>query len=400
VLFKGFGSGINMLPSIKVVRVAFIVTNLATGGAEIMLLKLLQHLGRDRYEPTVISLMGLGEVGPRIAALGIPVHSMNMRLGVPNPLKVLMLVRLLRRLKPDLVQTWMYHADLLGGLAARMAGCRLIIWCLRQSNLAKAVNKRSTLWVVAACAMISSWLPRHVLSCSKQAKIVHAAKGYQQEKIHFIPNGFELDRFQSDVQARHSVRVELGLPVDTPLVGLMARYDPQKNHLGFMQAAALLHAQMPEVHFLLAGSGVDRQNESLQAAVVESGLLGHMHLLGRRDDVPRLMAALDVLASPSHGEAFPNVLGEAMACGVPCVVTNVGDSAEIVGDTGRVVPAGDMKGLARELREVLQLPPLERLALGSRARARVAAEYEISHVAMLYQAFYERVLAENNQRNA
>ena len=382
------------------VKITFIITNLATGGAEIMLLKLLQQLNRDRFQPTVISLMGLGEVGPRIAALGIPVHSMNMRLGVPNPLKVLMLVRLLRCLKPDLVQTWMYHADLLGGLAARMARCRLIIWCLHQSNLSKAVNKSSTLWVVAACAVISRWLPRHVLSCSKQAKIVHAAKGYQQEKIHFIPNGFELDRFQSDVQARHSVRVELGLPVDTPLVGLMARYDPQKNHLGFMQAAALLHAQMPEVHFLLAGSGVDRQNESLQAAVVESGLLGHMHLLGRRDDVPRLMAALDVLASPSHGEAFPNVLGEAMACGVPCVVTNVGDSAEIVGDTGRVVPAGDMKGLARELREVLQLPPLERLALGSRARARVAAEYEISHVAMLYQAFYERVLAENNQRNA
>lgn len=382
------------------IKITFIITNLATGGAEIMLLKLLQQLNRDRFEPTVISLMGLGEVGPRIAALGIPVHSMNMHLGVPNPLKVVMLIRLLRRLKPDLVQTWMYHADLLGGLAARVAGCRLIIWCLRQSNLSKAVNKRATLWVVAACAMISRWLPMHVLSCSKRAKIVHAAKGYQQEKIHVIPNGFELDRFNVDALARHSVRVELGLPVDAPLVGLIARYDPQKNHMGFVQAAALLHAEMPDVHFLLAGTGVDMQNASLQTAIVEWGLLGHMHLLGRRDDVPRLMAALDVLASPSHGEAFPNVLGEAMACGVPCVVTNAGDSAEIVGETGRVVPTGDMQGLARELIGVLQLTPAEKIKLGSKARARVAAEYEIGHVAGLYQAFYERVLAENNQRNA
>ncbi len=382
------------------VKITFIITNLATGGAEIMLLKLLQNLDRDQYQPTVISLMGLGEVGPRIAALGIPVHSLSMGLGVPNPLKILMLVRLLRHLKPDLVQTWMYHADLLGGLAARMAGCRLIIWCLHQSNLSKAVNKRATLWVVDACAATSRWLPAQVLSCSKRAKTVHAARGYQQEKIHVIPNGFELDRFQADASARHSVRVELGLSVDAPLVGLIARYDPQKNHMGFVQAAALLHAQMPDVHFLLAGTGVDMQNASLQTAIVDCGLARHMHLLGRRDDVPRLMAALDVLASPSHGEAFPNVLGEAMACGVPCVVTDAGDSAEIVGETGRVVPTGDMQGLAHELIGVLQLSPVEKIKLSSKARARVAAEYEIGHVAGLYQAFYERVLAENNQRNA
>lgn len=365
-----------------------------------MLLKLLQHLDRDRFQPTVISLMGLGEVGPRIAALGIPVHSMNMSLRVPNPLKVVMLAWLLRHLKPDLVQTWMYHADLLGGLAARMAGCRKIIWCLRQSNLSKAVNKRSTLWVIRACALVSHWLPGQILSCSKRAKAVHASHGYKHEKIHVIPNGFELDRFQPDASARRSVRAELGLAADEMLVGLIARYDLQKNHLGFVQAAALLHAEMPHVHFALAGAGVDIQNITLQSAIAECGLTGHMHLLGRRDDVPRLMASLDVLASSSHGEAFPNVLGEAMACNVTCVVTNVGDSAEVVGETGRVVPEADMSGLARELMDVLQLPLGERMALGKQARARVAAEYEIGHVVMLYQAFYERVLAENNQRNA
>ncbi len=194
-----------------------------------------------------------------------------------------------------------------------------------------------------------------------------------------------------DAEARNSVRAELGLAVDTPLVGLIARFDSQKNHLGFIDAAAHIHAQLPDVHFVLAGTEVDSGNVALNAAIASKGLQAKMHLLGRRNDVPRLMAALDVLASSSHGEAFPNVLGEAMACGVPCVVTDVGDSSEIVGNTGRVVAAGDMAGLAHGLVEMLRLPPEIKNELGIQARARIAANYEIVHVTRLYEEFYERI---------
>lgn len=368
-----------------------VITNLATGGAEMMLLKLLQNIDRSRFTPTVVSLVGLGEIGPRIQALGIPVHALGMSRSMPNPLAMLKLVKLLRQLQPDVVHTWMYHADLLGGLAARLAGCDRVIWAIRQSNLSDAVNKRSTLWVVKVCALLSRRVPSQIISCSQRAKEVHTAVGYAADKLHLIPNGFDLDRFVPDAAARAAVRSELGLAADASLVGLVARFDSQKNHFGFIEAAAQVHAQLPDVHFVLAGTDVDGANAALNAAIAAQGLQAHMHLLGRRDDVPRLMASFDVLASSSHGEAFPNVLGEAMACGVPCVVTDVGDSADIVGTTGRVVAAGDMAGLAQGLVDVLRLPPEQKAQLGTQARARVAANYEIGHVTRLYEAFYERV---------
>lgn len=375
-------------------KITFVITNLAAGGAEIMLLRLLQQLDRTRFTPTVVSLIGLGEIGPHIQALGISVHTLGMSRGMPNPLMVLRLVKLLRQLQPDVVHTWMYHADLLGGLAARLAGCKRVIWGIHHSNLSKDVNKRSTLWVVRACALLSRYVPVQIISCSQHAKEVHAALGYAAAKMHVIPNGFDLSRFVPDAAARASVRAELGLGADTPLVGLIARFDPQKNHFGFIEAAAQVHAQLPEVHFVLAGTEVDAANVALNAAIAAKGLQAHIHLLGRRDDVPRLMAALDVLALSSHGESFGNVLCEAMACGVPCVTTDSGGPAEVVGTTGRVVAVGDMAALAQQLLEVLRLPATKRAALGKQARARVQAQYEIGHVAGLYQALYERVAAE------
>lgn len=379
-------------------KVVLVITNLATGGAETMLLKLLQHIDRTRFSPTVISLVSLGEIGPRIEDLGIRVQALGMSRGQFNPMFVFRLAQLLRQIGPDIVHTWMYHADLLGGIAARLAGCGHVVWCIRQSNLSKSENKRSTLWVVKICAVLSRCLPDQIISCSYRAKEVHEAVGYASSKLQVIPNGFDLSRFVPNLAARQSVRLELGVAAGTPLIGLIARFDPQKNHFGFVEAAANIHAQLGDVHFVLAGTGVDNSNAKLLAAINANGLGDHMHLLGRREDIPRLMAALDALASSSHGEAFPNVLGEAMACGVPCVVTDVGDSAEIVGPTGRVVAAGDMPGLAKGLLELLQLPAKERESLGIQARARVAAQYEIRHVIRMYQSFYEQLVASRYER--
>ncbi len=373
-----------------------IITGLSTGGAETMLHKLMQNLDRSRFTPTVISLTTKGEIGPRIEALGIPVYALGMASGIPSPLKLFRLTQLLRQLKPDVVHTWMYHADLLGGIAARLAGCNQLVWGIHHSNLSKTDNKRMTLLVVKACAVFSHAVPTYILSCSHRAQHIHAAVGYAADKLYVIPNGFDLECFIPEILARSSVRIELGLPEGALLVGLIARFDSQKNHFGFMDAAASVYAQCPQVHFLLAGTGVDSDNLALTSAIVARGLKTNMHLLGRREDVPRLMASLDVLASSSDGEAFPNVLGEAMACGVPCVVTDVGDSAEIVGNTGRVVPAGDMAGLADGLLALLRLSVDEKRALGEQARARVAANYEIGHVTRLYEAFYERVISEKN----
>lgn len=370
-------------------NVLFIITGLSTGGAENMLLKLLERLDRTRFRPMVISLTTKGEIGPRIATLGIPVVVLGLHPSLPNPLLFFRLVKFIRQFKPDIVHTWMYHADLLGCFAARIAGIQRVVWGVHHSNLSTDCNKRTTLTVVWLCALLSRWLPSHILSCSERARDVHAAIGYAAHKMSVIPNGFDLHRFAPDSSARIAVRQELDLDVQTPLIGLIGRFDPQKNHLGFVKAAQKVNLQRPDVHFLLAGTGIELSNQVLLAAIEQAGLSRHFHLLGRRDDVPRLMSSLDLLASSSDGEAFPNVLGEAMACGVSCVVTDVGDSRDIVGDTGRVVAAGDMAGLASQLLEVLALPPEEKRRLGQAARQRVAERYEIGQIVRQYQEFYQ-----------
>jgi glycosyltransferase involved in cell wall biosynthesis len=374
-------------------RLVFIITGLSTGGAEMMLLKVLERLDRQRFAPHVISLTTLGELAPHIAALGIPVGAVGMKPGLPSPSGFFRLVRLLKRLNPDIVHTWMYHADLLGGLAARLAGVSSIGWCIRNSNLDKDKTKFSTRAVVGLCASISKWVPSRILSCSEKARQVHVACGYAAAKMVVVPNGFELSQFKPDLDARFRVRAELGITDQTPLVGLIGRFDPQKNHAGFFEAAGILHRHMPQVHFVLAGQGVDVSNAALMQTITQEGVLANIHLLGLRNDMPALMATLDVLASSSYGEAFPNVLGEAMACGVPCAVTDVGDSAYIVGDTGRVVASGDMHGLAAALEELLALPLPEKAALSERARARVAEHFEIGAIVRRYEDFYESLLA-------
>lgn len=369
-------------------RIAFVITSLGTGGAEAMLYKLVERLDRRRFSPSVISLTTQGDFGPRLEQIGVPVQAIGMRSGVPDPLSFLRLSKALSAVKPALVHTWMYHADLLGGAAARLVRAGPVVWGLHHSDLSREHNKPSTLAVARLCARLSSTLPARILSCSERARQVHVAAHYAAHKFAVIPNGFELDRFGPSDEARASVREELGLPLAAPLVGHVGRLNPQKNHVGLLQAWSAVHRARPDVHFVLAGIGVEPANADFWQLVAGAGLANCCHALGRRDDVPRLMASLDVLASSSHGEAFPNVLGEAMACEVPCVVTDVGDCAEVIGDTGRVVAAGDMRGLAAHILEILQLSPAQRAALGSRARERVATHYEIGDVVRRHEQFY------------
>lgn len=372
-------------------NISIIITGLSTGGAEMMLLRLLERIDRSRFSFHVFSLTNLGEIGPRIQALGIPVEAIGMSRHVPNPFAVTTLARRLRAAKTDLVHTWLYHADLLGSLAARLAGVRTIAWCIRNNDLDRGKSKFATRLVVRVNVFVSRWLPTGILSCAEAARDVHVALGYAADKMEVIPNGFDLSRFRPDAATRISVRDELHLSADTPLIGIVGRFDPQKNHAGFLEAAALLLRSRPDTHFLLVGAGMDMHNDVLAAVARRAGVVDAAHWLGRRDDIPRLMASLDVLASSSFSEAFPNVLGEAMACGVPCAVTDVGDSAAIVGDTGRIVRSGDMPALAAAMGDLLALEPAQRVALGRQARMRVEEHFEIGRIARRYEDYYDRL---------
>ena len=372
-------------------NITVIITGLNTGGAEVMLLKLLERLS-PRFSVQVFSLTDIGRIGQRIQLLGVPVTALSMPRGIPDPLAFMRLVRLLHRSKPDIVHTWMYHADLLGGIAARLARVPVVVWNVRHSDLSREHTKITTQLVATLCSRLSKIIPDCIQCCSTVARDIHKVIGYEPSKFVVIPNGFDLGRFQPNSQARESVRQELGIATDTSLVGLIARFDPQKNHTGFFEAASYLHQKRPDVHFLLAGRDIDNTNDTLMTAIHHAKVSHVTHLLGLREDIPRLMASLDVLVSASsYGEAFPNVLGEAMACGVSCVTTHIGDSAYIVGDTGKVVTPNDMFALADAIHSLLSLPSTERLSLGKQARRRVEENFEISQVVKLYESLYKEL---------
>jgi len=374
------------------IRILYVITDLLIGGAEVMLSKLLFRIDRSVFQPIVVSLGTMGELGHLITEMGIPV----LALYIDSPIKaspaLIKLLKIVRRYKPHLVHTWMYYADLLGGLAARIGGVRSVVWCIRNYNLDKDKTKFLTRTVARVCGLLSNLVPTCIVSCSRLAIDVHVSMGYSINKFVVIPNGFDLSLFKPDNEAKKKIRQQLRIDLNTPLVGMIARFDPHKNHLGFIEAAGMVHREMPDVHFLLAGNGVDENNLQLLKLIDSKGLRNVTYLLGLRRDVPQLMAALDLLVSFSHGEAFPNVVGEAMACGVPCIVTDVGDCSYIVGDTGRVVIPGDSNSLALAIKEVISLPLNIRMELGKRARARVKEEFSIENIVHRYEELYKEII--------
>lgn len=353
-----------------------------------MLYKLLSQMNRDEFNSEVISLTDAGPVADKIRMLGIPIYALGMKRGKPNPGALIKLSTLLRKKNPDLVQTWLYHSDLIGGLAAKLAGNIRTFWSIRQSNIDVDSNKKSTIWTAKACAKLSLWLPEKIICCSHAALESHVALGYKKEKMLVVPNGFDLDVFKPDHDARKSVRKEMDLDEKTYLVGLVARFDPQKDHHNFIQAAGLIRKNDRSVHFLLCGDGITKENQQLMQWIKQVEVEDCIHLLGIRKDIPQLVAAMDVAVSSSLGEGFPNVIGEAMACAVPCVVTDVGDSALLVGETGQVVAAKNPAALAAAVIELLQASPKYRYALGKQARQRVKNNYSLDSVAKEFEAVY------------
>lgn len=374
-------------------KIIHIITGLNTGGAEIMLYKLISHSDQNEFKIKVISLTDIGPIGDKIKLCNIPVEALGMKAGVPNPSFIFKLASILRKEKPDLVQTWMYHADLIGGLAAKMANNVPTIWGIHHSNLDPAQNKQMTLWTVKVCAKLSGRIPAKIVCCSEASKVVHNACGYNSKKLHVIPNGFDLKFFKPDSQYNESVRSELGLNSNDIIVGNVARFDPLKDHTNLVNAAAIVHRQHPKVHFLLCGEGINDSNNQLFENIKNAGVENVFHLLGRRSDIPRLTASFDIACLSSCGEGFPNVVGEAMACEVPCVVTNVGDSASIVDDTGLVVPPHDAGQLADALIKMIDMGEEKRRKLGIKARQRVITHYSIRHIVQQYEDLYKSVIS-------
>jgi glycosyltransferase involved in cell wall biosynthesis len=377
----------------KPIRVLHLISSLAAGGAQTMLANLLTQMDRQRFQNQVVSLIEIGAVGAQLRATGFPVYSLGMRRGQPSPTGLLRFVRLLRQERPAILQTWLYHADLLGLIAGRLAGTPHTLWNLRAAYMDMRQYRRLSGWTLRACAMLSAW-PSAAIVNSEAGRAFHAQLGYRPRRWVLIPNGFDTETLKPDAAARLEVRQELGLGPEAMLIGLVARFDPMKDHATFVRATDQLARKAPDVHFVLVGEGVTVDNPALSALIAQAQLVGRAHLLGRRSDIPWLTAALDIATCSSYGEGFPNAVGEAMACGVPCVVTDVGDAARIVGETGIVVPPKDPVALAEGWRKLIALGMDGRGQLGQAARLRIQQHYSLTGVVRQYEDLYESVTEE------
>lgn len=375
-------------------KICHIITGLNVGGAETVLYRLLLYLNKERYKCSVVSLTDLGPIGIKIQSLGVNVKTLGMRYSISDVKALITLISYLKRNRFDLVQTWMCHANLIGGIAAKLSGGVPVAWGLQQGNTEKGIDKRATLRIVRLGAVLSHWLPAAIVCCSEATRRTHIEYGYCVNKMKVIINGCDLEEFKPDYTAREFILQELKLPNETLLIGLVARFHPQKDHETFIKAAEYLSKEVSEAHFILVGRGVTQENKQLFKWIDQKNLSRRIHLLGERDDVAHIMAGLDIATLSSlSGEGWPNVLGEAMACGIPCVVTDIGDSALIVGETGVVVPSRKPKALANAWQKIIELGPERRKHLGVAVRQRASDNFSFNIVTKQYEKLYKRIKA-------
>jgi glycosyltransferase involved in cell wall biosynthesis len=374
------------------IKVIHLIPSLSYGGAESMLVKLISSSDRSLLSHVVVSMTSRGPLTKDIENAGVPVIALGMPSGIPHPAGLWRLHALLSHESPDVLSTWLYHADLLGSLAATMARVPAVVWNVQCADLDLREHPWHLRWTVRILGPMSHW-PSAVVVNSRAGQLASERLGYRPRRWELIPSGFDLERFAPREGARSEVRATLQIPSSSRLVGIVARYHPMKDHLMFLSAAARVHAVQPDVHFVLAGRGVDDRNATLTRRVAECGLSSCVHLVGVWPDVAQLLAGLDIACCSSYSEAFPNAIGEAMACGIPCVSTEVGDCATLVGDTGALVPARNPEAFASALIRLLEMPASARQALGAAARARMAAKYAIAAVARRYDDLFTELAA-------
>lgn len=371
-------------------RIVHVITGLNTGGAETALCRLLETLRVPDFEHVVVALGGVGSLSARAGAQA-ELHHLGMNPARPRARDLWRLRCILRASSPELVHGWMYHANLAASLAAIRLGVPLL-WGIRQSLYDLSKEKRLTRLVINAGARLSSH-PRYILYNSVVSARQHEVAGYDSNRTRVIPNGFDTEVFRPDHAARLRIRAELMVPDDALLVGLVARVHPMKDHANFLRAASAFAERNPGAYFVLVGDGADVGNASLTELAAELGLLGRLRWCGRRTDIAAINAALDIACSASSwGEAFPNAVGEAMACGIPCVATDVGEVPLIIGDTGVVVRARDAGALAAGWAQLAALDDSARRALGMRARQRIAEHYSLAAVGQQFADLYASLI--------
>ena len=371
-------------------HILHVITGLAVGGAETALYRLILEFRGSQYTHTVIALTPGGGMYARFVEAGIKLIVLDVR---RSPVShFLQLYRLVRTMRPDIVQTWLYHADFLGGLAARIAGNRNVIWGVRTTDVDGGCA-RATSVVRQLCASLSRWIPHTIVCVAEAARRSHSLVGYDAARMVVVGNGFDLATLTSSRSQRGLLRRQCGFGDDDIVLGTLGRFNLDKDHANFVAAAGQLAQRHERLRFLMVGKNLDAENEDLMRWIDATGHAARFVLLGERADVSACLAAMDIFCLSSRTEAFPNAVGEAMAMGLPCVATDVGDVAVLMADTGVLVPRADPAALAQGVTGLVALGPDYREELGQRARERIGALFNMSYVRERFERIYENVIA-------
>lgn len=363
-------------------RVLHVIPGLGMGGAEQVLHRLLGHLPGMGFASQVLSLRGPGKLGRALLDDGTPL--VPARPGAVS--------NVLREWRPDILQGWMYHGNLAAWFLrqALLPGAALS-WNIRTTLLPWEQFKSSTRLTIRACLPLSVQADAIIYN-SSVSMAQHQDYGFPLQRAHWIPNGFDLERFCPGDGLRESVRHGWTCGPDAILVGVIARFDPIKNHRGFIQAFGAARNRAPEVKAVLIGPGMTPSNMELMEWIKEEALTDAIILAGPVDDLSAMIPALDVVVSASTTEGFPNVIGEAMACGVPCIATDAGDSRYLLGDCGSVVPVGDPAALADAIVCLASTPTIARRHKGLAARERIQSGFTLRAMASGYAGIYRSIV--------
>ncbi|MAH97808.1 MAG: hypothetical protein CMA12_00455 [Euryarchaeota archaeon] len=335
-------------------KILHIISGLNSGGAEGVLCRLVINDKRNTHY--VVSLTNKGFYGKDLEKNKIFLKSLMIKKNIFIFIKFIQLVFLIRHIKPDVVQCWMYHAELFGGLAAKLSGIKKIFWNIRNSDLNPLWSKKSTIYLAKLCSFFSNSVPTKIISCSRKSTITHVHMGYKKNKILLIPNGFDDKKFTFKAQNYLNWREKLKISRKIVVFGFVGRWNSQKDFETLFKAFSNFLSENNNkkiFKLLLIGSQLNSSNKKFLRQIKKYNLNKHIIYLDETNRINEVINIIDIGIFSSKGnEGFPNVIAEKMLTRIPCIVSDVGDASIIVGNTGWVFKRRDWLDLSRKIKFV------------------------------------------------